>query len=273
MVRDTPRRRLLKLLRRATQAARIRGAVSGEGDADENTIWLAHQRALTVVREGVESTQRIASGVAKQRGSIDGLGDRARAAGVRAQEMSTAFTRVVDSFDRLSLVALNAGLEGARLGETVGRSLLLVSDEVRAQTSRGGDSARELAATLSEIGGELGQMNAQLDQVRELASDVAHEAARASAAGAEADRVLIEMSEGLRRTTDRDPETVMAIAEAAEHARQLVASLSSLGERVPRALVLSALRPMLEPLARVLAEEESADDAERARSSHEEPGG
>src|SRR5580658_3641640 len=148
MVRDTPKRRLLKLLRRAARTARAGGGagqVGAEGDVDENAIWLAHQRALTVVREGAESTQRIASGIAKQRGSVDSLGDRSRAAGARAQEMSTAFARVVDSFDRLALVALNAGLEGARLGESVGRSLLLVSDEVRAQTARGGDSARELA--------------------------------------------------------------------------------------------------------------------------------
>ena len=142
----------------------------------------------------------------------------------------------------------------------MGRSLLLVSDEVRAQTSRGGDSARELATTLAEISGELGQLNTQLDQVRELASDVAHEAARASAAGAEADRLLMEMSEGLRRTTDRDPETVMAIAEAGEHARALVASLGGLSGKVPRALLVSALRPVLEPLARVLAEDEAGEE-------------
>jgi methyl-accepting chemotaxis protein len=262
MVRDTPKRRLLKLLRRATRSAQVQAAGRAEGEADENAIWLGHQRALEVVREGAESTQRIASSVAKQRGSVDAVGDRARAAGVRAQELSTAFARVVDAFDRLSLVALNAGLEGARLGESAGRSLLLVGDEVRSQTSRGGDSARELAATLSEIGGELGQLNGQLEQVRELASDIAHEAARASAAGAEADRGLLEMSEALRRTTERDPETVMAIAEAGEHARALVSALGSLSGRVPRALLVAALRPMLEPLARVLAEEEASADEE-----------
>jgi methyl-accepting chemotaxis protein len=258
MVRETPKRRLLKLIRRAAKTARVQGAPLGE--TDENAIWLAHQRTLRVVREGAESTQRIASGVAKQRGSVDALGDRSRAAGARAQELSTAFARVVDSFDRLGLVALNAGLEGARLGESTGRSLLLVSDEVRAQTSRGGDSARELASTLAEITGELGQLNVQLDQVREAASDVAHEAARASAAGAEADRLLIEMADGLKRTTDRDPETVMAIAEAGEHARALVSALGALSGRVPRALLVSALRPVLEPLARVLAEDEAGEE-------------
>jgi len=255
--RETPKLRLLRLLRRATKSAQAR---ADKGDVDPNAIWLAHQRTLTVVREGAESTQRIASSVAKQRGTVDALGDRARAAVARTQELSTAFARVVDAFDRLGLVALNAGLEGARLGESGGRPLLLVSDEVRTQAARGGESARELATTLSEIGGEMGHIGGQLDQVRELASDVSHEAARASAAVAEADRVLLEMQEGLKRTTDRDPETVMAIAEAGEHARALVSSLGALSGRVPRTILVSALRPMLEPLARVLAEEEAADE-------------
>jgi hypothetical protein len=74
--------------------------------------------------------------------------------------------------------------------------------------------------------------------------------------------VLVEMSDGLRRTTERDPETVMAVAEAAEHARALVSALGSLSGRVPRALLVSALRPMLEPLAGVLAEDEAAGDEE-----------
>jgi methyl-accepting chemotaxis protein len=260
MASKKPQGRLIDLVRRATKTAQTR---DGDGDGDENALWLAHQRTLTVVREGGESTQRIASSVAKQRGAIDALADRARAAHARAQELATAFARVVDSFDRLALVALNAGLEGARLGESAGRSLLLVSDEVRAQTSRGGDAARELATVLGEIGGELAQVGTQVEQVRELASDVSHEAARASAAGAEADRVLVEMSDGLKRTTDRDPETVMAIAEAGEHARALVSSLGALSGRVPRTLLVSALRPMLDPLARLLAD---ADEEERGEA-------
>jgi methyl-accepting chemotaxis protein len=259
MVRDTPKRRLFKLLRRAARSAQLPPG-RAETVADENAIWLAHQRAHTAVREAAESAQRSASSVAKQRGGVDAVHDRARSASTRAQELSTAFARIVDAFERLGLVALNAGLEGARLGESVGRSLLLVSDEVRAQASRGGDSARELAGALSEIGAELGQLNSQVEQVRDQAGDAAHEAARASGASAEADRVLVEMSEGLRRTTDRDPETVMAIAEASEHARALVGSLAALSGRVPRALLVSALRPMLEPLARVLAEDEAPEE-------------
>lgn len=257
MVRDTPKRRLFKLLRRTAKSA---AATGRSGGADENALWMAHQRALSVVREGAESTQRIASNIAKQRGAVEAVADRARAAAVRAQELSTSFARLSDAFDRLGLVALNAGLEGARVGESVGRSLLLVSDEVRAQSTRGNENARELAATLSEVGAELSQLNGHLDQVREASGEVAHEAARASAASAEADRVLMEMGEGLRKATESDPETVMAVAEASEHARALMTSLGALSGKVPRALLLSALRPMLDPLARILADDEAPDE-------------
>ena len=252
MVRETPKRRLFKLLRRTAKSAAIAG---GAFAPDENAIWMAHQRALAVVREGAESTQRIASNIAKQRGAVEAVADRARAAAVRAQEVATSFARLSDAFDRLGLVALNAGLEGARVGESVGRALLLVSDEVRAQATRGNENARELSTTLNEIGGELSQLNVHLEQVRESSSEVSHEAARASAASAEVDRLLVEMGEGLRKTTDSDPETVMAVAEASEHARALMTSLGSLSGKVPRALLLSALRPIIDPLARILDEE------------------
>ena len=253
MLRDTPKRRLFKLLRRTARGAGLAGVRSpDDGGGDAHAVWLGHQRALAVARDATESTQRIASNVAKQRGAVEAVADRARAAAVRAQELSTSFARVVDAFERLGLVALNAGLEGARLGESVGRSLLLVSDEVRAQAARGGENARDLGTTLGEVGSELAQLNAHLEQVREASAEVAHEAARASAAAAEVDRALVQMEPGLRKATASDPETVLAIAEAGEQARALMTSLTALSGKVPRALLVSALRPILDPLARVL---------------------
>jgi methyl-accepting chemotaxis protein len=262
MLRDTPKRRLFKLLRRTARGAGLAGGGSS-AEGDPHVVWLGHQRALAVAREATESTQRIASNVAKQRGAVEAVADRARAAAVRAQELSTSFARVVDAFERLGLVALNAGLEGARLGESVGRSLLLVSDEVRAQAARGGENARDLGAMLGEVGSELAQLNANLEQVRESSAEVSHEAARASAANAEVDRALLAMEPGLRKATASDPETMMAIAEAGEQARALMTSLASLSGKVPRALLVSALRPMLDPLSRVLEGDDAGEgDAE-----------
>lgn len=246
------KRRLFPLLRRPRS-----GHATGRSAAEESALWAAHQRASTAVRDTGEAAQRIASHIAKQRGTVDALADRARAVSARSQDLSASFSRIVDAFARLELVALNAGLEGARLGEGVGHALGLVSDEVRTQASRGSEASRELSSALSEIGAELLQVHTSLDRAREAAAEVAQEAARVGGASADAERALGEMRSGLEKTTGSDPETARAIAEATEHARALVGALGTLSGKVPQALVLSALRPALEPLARLL---DASDD-------------
>lgn len=250
---DPPKRRLFRLLRRRA------GEAGGRSAVEESALWAAHQRAAVAVRDAGDAAQRIASHVAKQRGTVDSLADRARAVAARAQDLSGSFSRVVDAFARLELVALNAGLEGARMGEGAAQALGLVSDEIRGQATRGSEASRELASALAEIGSELVQVNASLDRTREASAEVAQEAARVGGASADAERALGDIGERLKKTTGSDPETARAIAEATEHARALVSALGTLSGKVPQALVVSALRPVLEPLARMLEgdEEES----------------
>lgn len=245
------KRRLFRLLRRGA-----REGAGGRSPVEESALWAAHQRASTAVKDSGDAAQRIASHVAKQRGTVDALTDRARAVATRAQDLSASFTRIVDSFARLELVALNAGLEAARMSEGPATALGLVSDEVRTQATRGSEASRELSSALSEIGGELLQVNASLDRTREAAAEVAQEAARVGGASADAERALSDIGDRLRKATGSDPETARAITEATEHARALVGALGTLSGKVPQALVVSALRPVLEPLARMLEGED-----------------
>ena len=60
----------------------------------------------------------------------------------------------------------------------------------------------------------------------------------------------------VKKATGSDPETVRAVAEASERARALVTSLSALSGKVPRALLVGTLGPVLAPLARLLTDEE-----------------
>jgi hypothetical protein len=145
------------------------------------------------------------------------------------------------------------------LGEGPGQALGLVSDEVRAQAMRGTEASRELGAALGEIGSELLQVQSNLDVARESAAEVAQEAARVGGAAARVERALTETSERLKMTTGTDAETARAIAEATEQARVLVALLGNLGDKAPQGIVAAALRPVLEPLLRLL---EGEDDAE-----------
>jgi methyl-accepting chemotaxis protein len=251
---DPPKQRLLRLLRRSPKAQHV-----VRSTADESALWSAHERALVRARDAGSAAQRIASTAARQRAAIDSVADRTHALSSRAVELQAGLGRVLDTFERLGLVALNAGLEGARLGETEGRQLGLVSDEVRAQSARGGDAARELGSGIAQLVGELAQLEGHVGQAQVVVAEVTQDSARAAGAASDAEAALLDVAERVKKATGSDPEAVRAIAEASERARALVSSLTSLSGKVPRTLLLAALRPAIEPLARLLAEEERED--------------
>jgi methyl-accepting chemotaxis protein len=260
MPADPPKQRLLRLLRRTSKGPRAGGDRS---TADVSALWSAHERALVRARDAGAAAQRIASSAARQRASIDGVADRMRALSSHAGEVQAGFARVIDSFERLALVALNAGLEGARLGEAEGRALGLVSDEVRAHSSRGAEIARELGAALAQMAVDLGQLDSSVVQAQGVVAEVTQDSARALGAASDAESALLDIGERVKKATGSDPETVRAIAEVSERARALVTSLGTLSGKVPRALIAAAMRPALEPLARLLAEEEPDEDGGR----------
>ena len=257
MPQDPPKQRLLRLLRRTTRGAR---ALGDRTTVDESALWSAHERALVRARDAGAAAQRIASSAARQRASIDSVADRARGLASRAAEVQGAVARVIDVFERLALVALNAGLEGARMGESEGRPLGLVGDEVRSHSTRGAETARELAAALTQLASDLAQLDTYVAQAQGVVAEVTQDSARAAGAASDAEAALVDIGERFKKATGSDPETVRAIAEASERARALVTSLTALSGKVPRSLVAGALAPVLAPLARVLGDDEPEEE-------------
>lgn len=247
------RNRFLKLLRKTASRPSRSGARSAESDG---ALWTTHERAAASARLGGEASQRVAAALAKSRATVDGIADQARAASSRRDEIERAIGRLGDAFERLNLVALNAGLEGARLGETAGRSLNLVGDEIRGHVERGTAASRDVADLAREAARTAASIGMRLDEVRALSDEVASDASRVASAMTETERALAELSERLRKATGTDPETAKAIADATEHGRALVAALGTLTGRVPRAILVNALRPVLEPILRVVVEED-----------------
>jgi methyl-accepting chemotaxis protein len=248
-------RRLANLLRRGAEKPETSPSPLAEGAA-----WSLHGTAVKRAHDAAEASQAIAAHVAKQRAAADVLHDRVHTAAARMQELASGFGRVTDAFERLGLVALNAGLEGARLGEAQGRSLLLVSDEVRNHVARGSESARELATTLGDVAEDVGKLQSYVDQVRQGAQDASQEAARGGGAAQDAERALVELAGRLEQATGTDAETVKLVAEVSDHAKALVVALGALGTNVPPKLVMTALRPALAPLARLLGDSSSVAD-------------
>jgi len=253
MPADPPKMRLLRLLRRAPKGVR---ASADRATPELSALWSAYERALVRARDAGAAAQRIAASSARQRGAIDGVADRMRAISSRAAEVQTGFARVIDAFESLGLVALNAGLEGARRGETDGRQLGLVSDEVRSHSARGAEAARQLASGLSQLIAELVPLDSNLAQAQGVVAEVTQDSARALGAASDAESAVTDIGERVKRATGSDPETIRAIAEASERARSLVTALGALSGKVPRALLAAALRPAIEPLAHLLAEEQ-----------------
>lgn len=250
-----PKRRLFRLLRRGMRDGALRDA----RPVDEGALWSSHERASAAARDAGDAAQRIASQVAKQRGVVDALADRARGVSARSSDLAASFARLTEAFARLELVALNAGLEGARFGEGPGRALALVSDEIRAQATRGSEACRELGVALGDLGSELEQVHGGVDRARETAAEIAQEAAKVGSASADAERALEEMSERLKEATGSDPETARAVADATEHAQALVAAIGVLSGRAPPSLVAAALRPVLVPVLRLLDADEEPE--------------
>lgn len=267
---STPRRRRwIEVLRRTA-------GVSGDGEGraptaalDDAALWAAHERASASLKESGARAERVAATVARQRAHIEGAAERASLVAARSEGLSTGAARVSEAFERLGVVALNAGVEGARAGELQGRALLLLSEEIRANVVRGADAAAELGRAVDEIASESAEVRRQIERSRFEVSEVGQEAAQLQAAAASASKSLDNLGARLRRATGIDPEMARVVALAAEHARGLMTALSALSTAAQAGPVLSALRPVMGPLVRLLGEIEGrAQDGEL-----DEPGG
>ena len=245
------RRRWIDVLRRATEPT---SAPETSPDVD-TALWSAHGEAQRAVSEAAEGAPRLMEAVARQRSSIEGVSERAGAMAAHAEGLTLSATRVADLFERLSVVALNAGLEGARTPEPQGKALLLLSEEIRTHAARGAEATRDLVMVVEEMAAETSLLRGDLGDVLTAADETNKSAHALGDASGRAGLALADVEKHLRRATGIDPEVARAVSLAADHARGLLSALSTLRAAAPaRPLLLGALRPVLAPLSRLLGE-------------------
>jgi hypothetical protein len=269
---STPRRRRwIEVLRRTAGAAGDQAGRSSSAALDDAALWAAHERASASLKESDARAERVAATVTRQRAHIEGAAERASLVAARSEGLAPGAARVSEAFERLGVVALNAGLEGARSGEVQGRALLLLSEEIRANVVRGADAAAELARAVDEIAVESAEVRRQIERSRFEVSEVGQEAAQLQAAAASASRSLDDLGARLRKATGIDPELARVVALAVEHARGLMTALSALSTAAQVGAVLGALRPVIGPLVRLLGEIElRAPDGDRDEPAGDE---
>jgi methyl-accepting chemotaxis protein len=222
--------------------------VAGRGPIETVSLWRAFETIQTQVRSVHEGSGALVPKLVRQASLSEGAIDRVRAGRTRSRELREGISRVSQVLERIEIVALNASLEAARLGDSRGLPLTLIADEVKGHVLRGLAGVEDLATAVDETERELGRCETQI----ELASTVAGEAGQQAARIQDGARIAFDAVEDfatkLRVATGSDAETSEALAAAVDHARSLADALSKLAGRVPRALLVAALRPVLEPL-------------------------
>ncbi len=220
----------------------------------EGRLWQAHAQAREAATSLIEQTAQLLADLAKRQSALDGLREQSRHAQSRAHELGASLVRLTESFERMRLLALNLGLEGARLGEPSGRILASVAEEVRAQSEQGVASVADLRGLIDEVIPTWNAAAAGTERVRQSDSDLRAHIESAQGLAQRIGTALEDIGTWARRLSDCDPETARILAQATEHARGLVSSLSSLGERARREVIAATIGPSLQPLLRLLGE-------------------
>jgi len=208
---------------------------------------LAALEAAKTAAALANSEQRAASaGLTKQRGELEAAQESAQMLATRSRDIRNSLQVLRESVDRAKLSALNAGLEGARLGEPLGKALVVMSDEQRNLLARALDALEEHGALLAEVERDRDRCLAELSHLSEGARQTATALARAEEQNLLTGALLHELRTDLCQLFGSDPEAAQAMTKAAAQLRTATNSLLELNQRTP--LGVEALRELLSPL-------------------------
>ena len=227
------------------------GSTPNPASAVQVARLLAALEATKTAAARATSEQHSAkSGLTRQRVDLEALQESAHNLATRSRDIRNSLQVLRESVDRAKLSALNAGLEGARLGEPLGKALVVMSDEQRNLLARALDALEEHSALLAEVERDRDRCLAQLSQVNEGTSQTSSALARAEQQSQLTLALLDQLRTDFVELFGGDPEAARAMAETAAHVRTAAASLLDLTQRAP--LGADALRELLRPLLALL---------------------
>ncbi|NUP11480.1 MAG: hypothetical protein HOW73_36000 [Polyangiaceae bacterium] len=246
------RRRWLELLRRTAGISEPTGAM------DDAHLWEARERAAKATQEAEKLGERVVATTARQRTNIEAALERANNVLSRRDALSNRLKHVEDALERLGVVGLNAGLEGARTTEPLGRGLTLVAEEVRGHVSRGSDAAGDLGGHIHELLEVAGDLAQRIERVQRDAQELATDATQLKVCVQASQAGLQDLESRLRKATGLDPETAKYIALVGDHAKGLLGALSALeasGSRQAAVALVPLLAPVMKVLSGIISEE------------------
>ena len=196
--------------------------------------------------------------IARQHTGLEAVQEAGQRLGARGRDIRNSLQLLRESVERAKLTALNAGLEGARLGEPVGKALVVMGDEVRNLLARAVDALEEHATLLAEVDRDRDRYLSDLAQISDETRAISSTLGRAEQQCQLTTALVGELRTDLGEALGTDPEAARLLARSAGQVRNLTSSLTELAQHSP--LGMHALRELLDPLLSLVA---NSRDAER----------
>jgi len=247
-----------ELMQAIDQATRQKAAPETD-ELSSALLFGAHHVAARSAQQAVEQCGKASQGLQQCRSQVEACADQARRLEVRLRDTRSSASQLSDALERIKLVALNTGLEGARLGESSGKALVAIADEVRNLSSRG----LEAVATHIRLVEEAEAEQTKLIQASELAQTLSMELANMLRQTQECQMdslaSLDMLEKAIERATGLDATTALEVQRVAQHGQGLLNALEGLSvsrrQKIAKTLLLPAVEPLLRALLKVAQSE------------------
>lgn len=213
--------------------------------------WLAALEAARIAATRATTEQREArAALTRQQSELETAQESGQKLGTRSRDIRNSLQLLREAVDRAKLTALNAGLEGARLGDPLGRALVVMSDEVRNLLARAVDALEEHAGLLADVDRDRDRCLAELAELGEGGRQLGTSLNRAQEQSQLTNALLGELKTDVSELFGGNLEAARALAETSTQVETLTVSLLELQRRSPASG--PALRELLRPLLALL---------------------
>ncbi len=245
-------RRLMAGLR---ETARAHPRQPHAASVEDALLFRSSEDAERLAESALSASQAAGASAAQQRSALDATVDAVKLLFTRSREARASVVAAREALEQIRMVALNAGLEGARLGDPAGKPLVLVAEDTRSNAARGLSALDQHAAALDQMDRDRDKLKEQVEGAQARTADVARDILQVQAAQRDVSTALTEVASRVKHVTRTDPETARIVADAADHARALLTALTALAARPARASLLASLGPTLGPLLELMREQ------------------
>jgi len=229
-------------------------------------LFGAHHVATKSAQQAVEQCAKANQGLQQCRSQVEACADQARRLEVRLRDTRSSATQLADALERIKLVALNTGLEGARMGESSGKALVAIAEEVRNLATRGLDIVATHVRLVQEAEAEQTKLIHASELAQSLAMELAGMLRQTQECQVDSLAALDMLEKAIERASGLDARTALEVQRVAEHGQGLLSALEGLSvsrrQKIAKTMLLPALEPLLRALLQV-AQSETASESPR----------